>query len=213
MTEQDSFIREVSEEVRVERMQRLWRRFAPLIIGGLLSIVAGAAGWTWYQAQEVAAAKERGARLLEADEGVAAKAEALAALDGPAAAVAALELAAAQAAAGGVGAAHAPDRSVADDARLKRAYTDLAALEAARLDAPRKPIEEAEGLLAGLAAEGAPYRPLALELRAALRLNAGNAAGARADLEAILADPGLTRGLNIRAQQMLEILGEGDDGA
>lgn len=69
-------------------------------------------------------------------------------------------------------------------------------------------LADAEAALATLAEEGAPYRALALELRAVLRLNAGEREGARADLEAILAEPGLSRGLNARTRQLLAILGE-----
>ncbi len=206
MSDSDSFIREVTEEVRADRMYKLWRRYAPLVIGGIVAIVGAAAAWQWWQYAEAEAAKERGGAFLSAGEDVFARQAVVEQVDGPAEAVARLDLAAAQAAAGDTAAAIETYRSVATDARLKRAYTDLAALEAARLEAPGLPLEEAEGALAGLAGEGAPYRPLALELRAALRLNAGDREGAEADLEAILAEPGLTRGLAARARQMLAIL-------
>lgn len=210
-TETDSFIREVSEEVRQDRMYRLWKRYAPFVIGGIVAIVAGAALWNWLQHQEREAARERGALFLAAGSDAEAKAAVVENTEGAAAAIAQLQLARAQADGGSPLDAIATYRQVASNSGLKRAYTDLAALEAARLEAPTLALEKAEGLLSPLAAEDAPYRPLALELRAALRLNAGDAAGAQADLEAVLETPGLTQGLSARARQMLAII-EGSAG-
>ena len=51
--------------------------------------------------------------------------------------------------------------------------------------------------------EGAPYRLMALELRAAIRLNSGDIEAAHADLNAIIADPQATRGSSGRAVALL----------
>ncbi|MGF1446285.1 MAG: hypothetical protein ACFBRM_08790 [Pikeienuella sp.] len=207
MSDQDSFIREVTEEVRADRMFRLWKRYGPFVIGGIVAIVGAAAIWAWLEARAAEAARERGGAFLRAEPGVAGAEAVLAELDGPSTTVARLALARAQSEAGEREAALETYRSIAEDARLPRSYADLAALEAARIAAPGLPLAEAEGALAGITAEGAPYRALALELRAALRLNAGDRSGAVADLRAILETPGLTRSLNIRARQMLAVLG------
>src|SRR5690606_32565996 len=45
----DSFIREVNEELRSDRMKSVWRRFGPLIIGAAVAIVLGTAGTVGYQ--------------------------------------------------------------------------------------------------------------------------------------------------------------------
>lgn len=209
MSDSDSFIREVTEEVRQDRMYRLWKRYAPLIIGTIVVIVAASAGWSWLQHQEREAARARGAAFLSGTADVAGRTAVVEAIEaGPAEAVARLQLAGALAAAGDTDAAAETYRAVAAEGALKPAYTDLALLHALRLEAAGMSLGDAEAELAPLVEEGAPYRALALELRAVLRLNAGERAGARRDLEAILAEPGLTRGLNVRARQLLAIVGE-----
>ncbi|MEM9145297.1 MAG: hypothetical protein AAGC57_03800 [Pseudomonadota bacterium] len=212
MTETDSFIREVTEEVQQDRMFRLWKRYGPFVIGGIALIVAVSAGLNWMAWREVQEASERGGAFLSAEATPEAREALVQSVDGPAAVVAQLQLAAVQADGGDTAGAIETYRAVATTPGLKRAYADLAALQAARLEAPEIGIEAAETLFAPLVETGAPYRLLALESRAITRLNAGDTAGARADLTAIISEPGLTRGLNLRAQQLLAILGpEGSD--
>jgi hypothetical protein len=208
VSESDSFIREVTEEVRQERMRRLWRRFGPYVIGGLVLIVAASAAWTWLQRQEAVEARATGGAFLSAERDDVAAAERLAqGTEGAAAPIARLRLAAAQAATGDAAGAAETYRAVAGTPGLPPAYADLAALKAVRLEARAGDPAAAAERLAPLAEEGAPYRPLALELRAALRLNAGDEAGARDDLEAIMDAPEATAALRGRAGLLLETLG------
>lgn len=48
MAEDDSFIREVNEEIRQEKARALWGRFGPTIIGGAVALVLGTAVWQGY---------------------------------------------------------------------------------------------------------------------------------------------------------------------
>ena len=48
----DTLIREVDDELRRDRMRKLWRQAAPFVIGAAIAVVllvAGYEGWTWYQ--------------------------------------------------------------------------------------------------------------------------------------------------------------------
>ncbi len=45
----DSFIREVNDEIRSEQLSGFWRRFRPFIIGGAVLIVLGTAGYRGYE--------------------------------------------------------------------------------------------------------------------------------------------------------------------
>ncbi|MCO5730496.1 tetratricopeptide repeat protein [Rhizobium sp. SSA_523] len=45
----DSFIREVNDELRSEQISGFWRRFRPFIIGGAVVIVLGTAGFRGYE--------------------------------------------------------------------------------------------------------------------------------------------------------------------
>lgn len=212
MSETDSFIREVTEEVQQDRMFKLWKRYGPYVIGGIALIVAVSAGLNWLAWQERQAAAERGGALIAAGPTPAEKAALVENVDGPAAVIAELQYAGALAEAGETAAAIETYRGIASRTDLKRAYTDLAALHAARLASPGQEPDAAIASLDPLLAEDGPYRLLALELRAVIRLNAGETDAARADLETILAAPGLTRGLNARAQQLLAIIGGGGTG-
>ena len=81
MSDSDSFINEVSEEVRRDRMFALWRKYGPYVIGAIVAIVAAAGVKAYLDAQEQAAAQEAGGALIAASEGdLDAQSAALAAL-------------------------------------------------------------------------------------------------------------------------------------
>lgn len=45
----DSFIREVNEELRSEQVRAVWRRFGPVLIAGAVAVVVGTAGYVGYE--------------------------------------------------------------------------------------------------------------------------------------------------------------------
>lgn len=58
----DTFIREVNEELRSEQIQTAWKRFRPFIIGLAVLIVVGVAGasiFQWWEARESSASGDR----------------------------------------------------------------------------------------------------------------------------------------------------------
>ena len=204
MSETDSFIQEVTEEVRQDRMFRLWKKYGPYAVAGVVAFVAVSAGWSWMKYREVQQARETGGAFLASDIASVEDQEILiGSVDGPAAVIARLRLAAAKAEAGDAQAAAALYREVAGEAGLDRAYADLARLQAVRVGVAAMDPAEAVAELDPLTAEGAPYRVLALELRAMVRLNAGDAEAAHADLTAIIGDPQATRESSQRALALL----------
>lgn len=204
LSDVDSFIREVTEEVRQDRMFRLWKKYAPYIIGAVLLVIAGAAALSWWNERKEQQARALGSLFLAADIGsVEAQERLLAEVEGPARLVAELRLAAAKALAGDAAASAALYREIAARPGLDPAYADLARLQAVRVAVAEMAPEAVRAELAPLMAEGRPYRLLAMELSAAVKLNTGDAEGAHAELRAILADPQATRGLRQRAQAML----------
>lgn len=204
MSETDSFIQEVTEEVRQDRMFRLWRQLGPYAIGVLVAIVVATAAMNWMKHREVQKAREIGTAFLASDiTSVADQKALLEKVEGPAKILARVRLAAATAESGDAKGAAALYREVAGEAELGRAYSDLARLEAVRLSAATMSREEAETELAQLIAEGAPYRMLALELRATIRLNAGDTGDAHADLNQIIGNPQATRESSDRALALL----------
>lgn len=205
----DSFIDEVSEELRRERSARLLRRWGWVAVLAVLLIVGGAAWNEWRKARATDAAQTFGDALFAAQGDPAA----LAALptSGPGqAAVAALSRAAALADAGARAAAVEVLAALAADPEIDALYRDLARLRAAALDPDWTGATGARTvLLDELAAPGAPFRPLALEQRALDQVGSGDMAGARATLDRLVQEPALPPSLGQRVAQMRAALGDG----
>jgi len=187
-------------------MFALWKRYAPYAIGGIVVVVLAAAGWNWMKAQEKLKAQERGRTFLAAESGGAEAYRALAeTTEGLPGVIAQLRLADSLAEAG--------DRTAATEAydnaakaTTEVAYADLAKLQALRESAAQTPPSELIEALGPLTEEGAPYRALALELRAIVAMNAGDTDAARADLRTILTDPGTSAETRSRAEQILVLV-------
>ena len=194
MSQNDSFIDEVSDELRRDRLFATFRRWAWL--GALLvALVVGGAAWNeWRKSQAEAAAQARGEAILEARDDPAALA-AIAA-SGPAGGVAALL--------SGEAAALA---ALAADPEADPAYRDLAQLRRATDPAADLTDEERRAALSAIAAPGAPYRVLAEEQIALIEARSGEEAEAAARLAALLDDPEAGPGLRRRAEQLVVALG------
>lgn len=203
MSETDSFIQEVTEEVRQDRMFALWKKWGPFVLAAVALIVGATALWSWNRAQEQAEAEARGAALLAPEAETAEGRLALIdRLEPPARVVAEFAAAAELARSGQADEAARRYREIAGRDGLESHYRELALLQAIRLEAmsaePAAALAELGSLI-----EGSPYALLARELAAALHLRAGDREAAHAELQAILADPRATSGLRLRAQEML----------
>lgn len=62
----DSFIREVEEELRSDKLKSFWERFGTLIIGGIVLIIAATAGTRLYDYYTTQQANASGDQFLEA---------------------------------------------------------------------------------------------------------------------------------------------------
>lgn len=216
MSDSDSFISEVSEEVRRERLYATLNRYSWLIAGAVILVVGGAAFHVWSAARERAAAEAAGdaLRAALATAEPAARAEALAALPpGPSAPIVRIARAGALVEAGDAAAAGDALAAAAADPSTPEPYRSLAALQRVMVLGPALPAPERLAALDGLSAEGAPYRLLALEQRALLRIETGETDAARADLEAVVSAPAAPEALRARAGQILTALGGPGPGA
>jgi hypothetical protein len=204
----DSFIDEVSEAVRRDRVARTLRRYGWLIAALVVLVVGAAALNEWHKVrtarQAAAAGDEMRAALAQAD--AKARADALAAFAAatPDAAVAArLAEAGALARSGDTAGAGAALAAIADDGGVPALYRSLASLERVMIAGATLDASERDATLETLAQPDAPFRPLALEQRALVRLGNGDKEGAIADLQAILAEPTATEALAGRARQLI----------
>lgn len=208
MSESDSFINEVTEEVRRDQLYGYVRRYGWVAIVCVLALVGGAAWNEYNKAQSTATAQATGDALLDAlsQDDPAARMAAVVAVEGegPAAAVTALMTAAAQQEAGETAAAVATLQALAINTDVPEIYNDVAAFKAAMLE-PDTATRNAA--LDALSQPGAPFRLLALEQLALAELEANNTEAALARLTAIVEDASVTRGLRDRAQTLMVALG------
>ena len=214
MSNPDSFIDEVNEELKRDRLFAAFRRYGWIAVVGVLAIVGGASWNEWTKAQARAEAEGFGDAVvaaLDMDTGAAR----IAALDAIATAeagteragVVALLLAAQQVAENDREGALAALAAVGADMTLPLSYRQLATLKRVILAADTLSIAEREAALAPLAAPGQPLRALALEQLALLRLEAGAPDEALEQFRRLLDEPELSQGLQQRVQQMIVVLG------
>lgn len=213
MADNDSFVAEVTEEVRRDQMYAVWRKYGPWVIFALAAIILGTAGGAWWSQRQVDAAREASGPIFEAAvvEDDARRAtlltEAAAASDGDLSAIARLRAGAALAASGDVDGAAAAYQAVADDAGVDRRLRELGGLRVVMVRADAMPPDEMLDRLRPLAAEGAPWRPLAMELTAAAHLRAGDREAALATLADVAGDATATPGARQRSTDLIAALG------
>ena len=210
VSDTDSFINEVTEEVRREKLYGYLRRYGWIAVAAVLLLVGGAAWNEYRNAQERNAAQATGDALLVAleESDPAARADAMAQVEGEgsAAAVTLLLQAATEQEAGEAVASAETLTKVVTNPDLPEMYRDVAALKAAMLPSDDAAARRAN--LDALSQPGQPFRLLALEQIAYMNLAEGDAAGAITILRQIEEDAGVTRGLRERVQTLMVALGE-----
>ncbi len=208
MSESDSFIDEVSEELRRDRLFKLYKKYGWALAFVVLAIVGGTAYNEWRKSAEETTAQLHGDLMLAAARaGDPAALSTLTTSDAPLAALALFEQSNLLLAAGDSAAALDALRTITADLNTPTVYTDLAWLKIVMLDGENMPESERNSAYDRLIAEGAPYRLLAQEQRAMQYVRDGDIDAAKADLAAILIDQGITPGLRSRAQQLMVALG------
>ena len=205
MSDTDSFIDEVTEEVRRDRLFGYFRRYGwiPAVI--VFALVGGTAYNEWSKAQVAQVAQARGDALLDAlaleDEAERAAAFSALAREDEDALVAKLLAA-------GVETEQAVDllRSVADDGRQPQYIRDLARLKMASTEGLLT-LDEAAAILAELSEPGGVYRNVATELLVAVELQRGDTAAALKLLQAHVQDAEASSEQIQRMGELIEALG------
>ncbi|NNE88706.1 MAG: hypothetical protein HKN27_11565 [Silicimonas sp.] len=213
MANEDSFINEVSEEVRRDKLYKLMRKYGWIAIAAVVLTVGGAAFFEWQKATARTAAQAKGDALVAALAEDTAEARASALREVPVndtpggGAVLALLQAAGAVEADDTDAALASLETLANDAEAPALYRDLAILKSVIIGAGVTPPEERISKLSAIQQPGNPYRLLALEQRAYAEVEQGNSAAAIETLTGILADAEVTEDLRRRATQLIVALG------
>jgi len=205
----ESFIEEVTEEVRRDRLFALFRKYGWIGVLLVVLIVGGAAVTEWRKASNRAAAQAFGDAVMVAlEQGTAPERRAaLAAVPASADRAAILNLMLASDPTDDRAGTLAALDKVASDATLPASYRDLAVLRRVVLSGADMALADRRAALDPIAAPGRPFRPLALEQLAYLLVEAGDTAGAIAALQALSQDQEAPSGLRQRATQMIVALG------
>lgn len=212
MSDTDSFIDEVTEEVRRDRLFGTLKRYG--WIGGLavVLIVGGASLREYNKAQELAASQKLGDDMIAAlsSDDDLQRADALSKISAQTpggAAVLAMLQAGALADAGQQNEAVARLQAVAVDAELPLIYRHIASFKALGMQQDSLSIAERRLQFEALAQPGAPLALLAAEQMALLDIEAGDPDAAIDRLKTIIQDAGVTADLKERATQVMVALG------
>lgn len=209
MSNPDSFINEVTEEVRRDRLFALLRKYG--WIGGVLvlAIVGGAAWNEWQKAQHVARAEAFGDAMLDALDlgGSAERREAMSTVPATDAQIALRSLMVASDPAEDKAATLAALDALIADATQPEIYRDMAQLRRVMVAGADLPLADRRAALEAISAPGRAFRTLAAEQLAYLLIEEGNTEAAIAALSALMQDQEATQGLRGRAAQIITALG------
>ena len=209
MSNNESFIDEVTEEVRRDKLFAIFRRYGWIGVVLVVAIVGGAAWTEWQKVQSTARAESFGdavtaALTLETPE---ARIAALKAVPNSGDQAGLLQLMlASDPGKDRTGALAALD-AVAADAALDNSYRDLAVLRRTILAGADVPLADRRTALEAITAPGRPYRTLALEQLAYLLVEEGKTPQAIDALRALTKDQDASQGLRARAEQVILALG------
>ncbi|KIC42282.1 hypothetical protein RA27_02550 [Ruegeria sp. ANG-R] len=212
MSDADSFIDEVTEEVRRDRMYLLLRRWGWVGVVAVVAIVGGAAFNEYRKARETNQAQALGDAILSAlaENGSDERAARLQAVDTSSAggdAVLNMLLAASQAEAGSEQDAVNSLNAIATQGDLPEIYRAIASFKALLLQTDTMPVADRRQQFEALAIPGAPLRLLAEEQLALIDVAEGNTQAALDRLQALRQDAEASVDLQQRAAQLIVALG------
>lgn len=209
MSNPDSFIDEVTEEVRRDRLFAAFRKYGWVAALLVALIVGGAAFNEWQKARAETRAEAFGDAVLDAqdlgapEDRVASIAAAPA--NGGQLAIQKLLLSADPV--GDKPGTVAALSALVADASQPQVYRDLATLRLVLVQGAEMPLADRRTALEGIAGSGRPYRVLAEEQLAYLLVEDGKSDAAIAALATLMQDQAAPAGLRNRAAQMITALG------
>lgn len=208
MSNNESFIEEVTDELRSDQLWAAMRKYGWIAALAIIVIVGGASYNEYRKAQLAAAAQAKGDAILDAlnQDDDAAVLEGLKAAQDTGLATQFLladELASQDDGAGAV----AVYEEIATTEGVEAVYRDLASFKALLLQGTDTAVEQRQLGFEALAQPGGAYRLLASEQLALIALEKGDRDGALAQLQLLLDDTEVTQGLRRRVTQAIVALG------
>jgi hypothetical protein len=215
---QDSLLREIDEDIRRERYEKLWNRYGKYVIAVLVLLLAGIAGYKLWQertlARQAEVAQQFTAAIALAAKDTTAAEQQLRKIGEQApdgyAMLATFQEAALLAKKGDQAAARSAYQNLqrtAPDAIYRDLAVLLEALVALEKEALPIDADAIQAKLQRLSAENNPWRFSARELSAILAWRGGQAAEAKDRMRTLAADPQAPIDIRDRAQQFLAQIG------
>lgn len=206
---EDDLLRQVEDELRRERLEKIWKQYGTYILAGAMLIVVAVAGYKFWENRRVAAAQASGANyedaltlLNEKKDGSAEKEFEKLAGDGVGGyrALAQLQLAGLQARQGKKAEALATYDALASSSEGDVMLREFARLQAAGLRVGQVDFTEIENRLTPLMDDNSTWRYSARELLGLAAYKAGKTTDARSILTPLLVDQQAPQTIVERAQ-------------
>ena len=210
MSDTDSFIDEVNEEVRRDRMFNLFRRYGWIAVAAVLVLVGGAAWNEWRASQEQAQSEAMGDAIVAALnlETASARAAALQEIEATQASAIVQLLSAAQLASDDRGdEAVAQLTAVHSNEALPLIYRQIAEFKSLVIADAGQSVETRRNGFESLISSGSALRVLSEEQLALLDIGANDVGGALVRLQRLLEDSEITPGVRRRVTQLITALG------
>jgi hypothetical protein len=215
-TDNETFYREVDEELRRDQMRSLWQRYGKLAIAGVVLFLAAIAGAIWWNNQQEVKAGQQGQELLAAFDDVGRgqkkaaipRLDALAKSEAPGYKAAGLLTKADLAIeANDLKGAAALFQQIANDQSLDQIYRDLATVRLTHVQMDTLQPQQVIDRLKGFAVAGNPWFGSAGEMVALSYLKLGKTKEAGQLFAAMAKDQKVPESIRSRATQMAGSLG------
>ena len=215
----DALAREIDEELRRERLLRLWDQYGTYVLAVALAVVVGVGGYKFYESRMAQANEAASTRYIVGlrDFAINKPAEAQKALEdlvanAPAgyATLRRLRLAAYEEGAGHVDDAIAAYEDIAKDSGIDPVLVDYARLQIAMLKLDTADFTELKNRLTPLSADTNAWRFGAREVLGLAAYRSGRTAEARNYFQRLAADRTAPTGVSERARTMLAILAQAE---
>lgn len=200
---------EIDEELKQDRAKQVWARYGKYVVSAAVAVVLGVGasqGFTAWKQSQAEASADLYSQAIASDDAVTMLEAGLGDLTDGYALLGRFQIAAGKAGDGDAAAAEGVYLEIAADASVDALYRDAATLLSV-MNAPESSnSSDLQDRLEPLANGSGPWRPLALELSAALDLKAGDRDAASAKLQEIIELEGAPPELRQRAAQLARVL-------
>lgn len=212
---EESFIREVDEEVRADQAKKLWDKYGAFVMGTCIGVVTAVAGIKGWQAWQVYQAESAGSKYASAmtlvEQGKVAEAErefSEIAKDGPLgyASLARFQQAAALAKNGDKAGAVGIYEEISDSSSVDGALRDLARIRGGLIAVDTASLADIESRMKPLNTRTGHWRHSAKEIIALSAFKHGEVVKADKLFNELIADPAAPEALRQRAQIMLAVV-------